>query len=180
MTCLDVSREFLNKHVTRAVLLACFDLCSTFLGPLEMGKANKKKAAARARAGRATIRNNTNQARLPEPQFHLQPEPEFITIDDESDGECGYTGGVNCVFSSDEEEGSWSNDDNSEPEQLGEMEGEELETNLQALKAALDLLEVLPRSPTIFDEILKGHSLRDWENAEKKLGYTGNSSRTQR
>jgi hypothetical protein len=91
MTCLDVSREILNKRMTKAVLLACFDLC-TFLGALEMGKADKKKATARARAGRAIIRNNTNQARLLEPQFHLQPspKPEFITIDDESDGECGY------------------------------------------------------------------------------------------
>jgi hypothetical protein len=42
MPCLDVLREILNKHVTRAVLLAHFDLC-TFLNALEMGKADKKK-----------------------------------------------------------------------------------------------------------------------------------------
>src|SRR6267154_5737149 len=150
-----------------------------------MGKADKKKAAARARTGRATIQNNNIiQAGLPEPQFHVQlspdsaaSEPEVITIDNESDGECGYTGGVNCNCT-DEEEGSWS-DDNSEPEQLGEMEGDKLETNLQALKAAMDSLEVLPQNPTKFDEILSDRSLKDWENAEKKLGYTGNSSRTQ-
>jgi hypothetical protein len=168
--------------------LAQFDLC-IFLGALKMGKADKKKAAARARTGRATIQNNTNQARLLEPQFHMQPtspvsaasEPEVITIDDESDGECGYTGGVNYNFSDEEEpEGSWSDDNlESDSEQLDEMEGEELEKNLQDLKAAMDLLEVPPRNPTIFDEILRDHSLKDWENAEKKLGYTGNSSWTQ-
>ena len=125
-----------------------------------MGKVDKKKAAARVRAGRATIWNNTNQARPLEPQFHMRLSPKVVTIDDESDGECGNTGGVNCDYS-DEEEGSWSDDDNSEPEQLAEMDGEELETSLQALKAAMDLLEVLPRNPTIFDEISMDHSLKD-------------------
>jgi hypothetical protein len=59
MPCLDVLREILNKHVTRAVLLACFDPC-TFLSALEMGKADKKKATVRAYAGQAIIQNNTN------------------------------------------------------------------------------------------------------------------------
>jgi hypothetical protein len=152
-----------------------------------MGERDKQKAASRARTGRATIRNNPNQARLPEPQSHVQPssdatgsEPEVITIDDESDGECGYTGGVNCNYYSDEEEDKWSDDDNSEPEQLDEMEGEELEKNLQAVKAAMDLLAIPPRNPTIFDKISSRHSLKDWANAERNVGYTGNSSRTQR
>jgi len=148
-----------------------------------MGKRHKQQAVARARAGRATIRNITgSRPRVRLLESHVQPatdsEPDVIT--DESDGECGYTGGVNCCFYSDGEEGDWSDDDNSELEQLDEMEGEELENNLQALKAAMDLLEVPSRNPTIFDKISRHHSLKDWENAKKKLGYSGNLSQTQR
>ena len=97
-----------------------------------MGKRDKGQAAARAHAGRATIRNITgmgNQVRLPELKPHAQPttDSEPDAIDNKSDGECGYTGGVNCDFYSDGEEGDWS--DNDDLEQLDEMEGEELENN---------------------------------------------------
>jgi len=148
-----------------------------------MGKRDKQQAAARARAGRATVQNITgHQVRLPELKPHTQPATDSgpDTIDNESDGECGYTGGVNCDFYSDGAEGNWFDNDDLELEQLDEMEGEELENNLQALKAAMDLLEVPSRNPTMFDQISRHHSLKDWENAEKKLGYSGNSSRTQR
>jgi len=141
-----------------------------------MGKRDKGQAAARACAGRATIQNITgmgNQVRLPELKPHTQPttDSEPDAIGNESDGECGYTGGVNCDFYSDGEEGDWSDD--NDLEQLDEMEGEELENNLQALKAAMDLLEVPSRNPTIFDQISRHHSLKDWENAEKELALAG-------
>jgi hypothetical protein len=80
-----------------------------FLGPsCVMGKRDKQWAAARAHAGPATIQNITgNWVRLLEPQSHVQPssdatDSEPDVIDDESDGE----------------EGDWSDDDDSEPEQL--------------------------------------------------------------
>jgi hypothetical protein len=74
MPCLNVLREILNKHVTRAVLLACFDLC-IFLSALEMGNADKKKATVRVCAGQATIQNNTNQARL---QDNFQQQKSLV------------------------------------------------------------------------------------------------------
>jgi hypothetical protein len=83
-----------------------------------MGKKDKQKAAARARAGRATIRINDAHTTASETR------PEVILIDDNSDVDCGYTGSVNYTPYSDEEnnvDDAWeSSDSNTDSEQIGE------------------------------------------------------------
>jgi hypothetical protein len=65
----------------------------------QMGKKDKQKAAARARAERATIQINVNDAYT----AALEIKHEVILVDDDSDVDCGYTGGVNYMLYSDEE-----------------------------------------------------------------------------
>ena len=72
-----------------------------------MGKKDKQKAAARACAGRATIRTDNTQATASEtsmqPGIQVIIKPEVIFVDDESDVDCDYTGGVNYIPCSNEE-----------------------------------------------------------------------------
>jgi hypothetical protein len=145
-----------------------------------MGKKDKQKAAARARAGRATIQINDAHTTASETR------PEVILIDDNSDVDCGYTGGVNYTSYSDEENNvndAWeSSDSNTDSEQIGEMEGEELEKSLQALKAVIELHEGTKTETMIFDSLGKDMSSKAWEKAEsnRALGYSGNSGRSKR
>jgi hypothetical protein len=113
-------------------------------------------------------------------------EPKVIFIDNESlDEDCGYTGGVNYTEYSDAEnnmDNAWSDDSDTESEQIGEMEGEKLDKSLQALKAAIELHEGLETESTILDKLGKGMSGKDWAKVEsnRALGYLGNSGRSKR
>jgi hypothetical protein len=143
-----------------------------------MGKKDKQKAAARARAGRATIRTNGTPAEIQD------IEPEIIFIDDTSD--CDYTGGVNYISYSDEKDAwksessdsSHSNSD-TESEEIGEMEGEELEKSLQALKVVIELHKA---EDSILDALGKDMPGKAWAKAKsnRALGYSGNLGRSKR
>ena len=101
----------------------------------------------------------------------LADTPNPITFDfSVSDSKCEYTGGVNVSDNSDDEYYKGSGDEvNSESDSdysLAELEGEELDKNLQALqdeaKAELAQLEV----PTAFERILKSVPDAVWKKAE--------------
>ena len=147
---------------------------------------NKREAAARARAGRARSRaivTAVAAAQIPQlPDADIAPEMQILIGDEmdafESDRDCGYIGGVNCNPDSDSEhsESSWS-----DTETLAELDGEELEENLQMLLAEeLQDLEG-PAKPSEYSQIAALKSDKVWKKAEKNraLGYTGSSQRTQ-
>jgi hypothetical protein len=107
------------------------------------------------------------------------------SVDSDSDDDCGYTGGVNvCVDSEWQEEEMDGRDDLdewSDTESLAELEGDELEANLQALKPGLrdtSLQELEVTTP--YEEIKGGKSAKTFANAEKNhgLGYNGLSKHT--
>ena len=153
-----------------------------------MSKKDKQKAAARARAGRRTNNRQAAAAKIPiwpiSDGIQVTIEPKVIFIDDESD-DCGYTGGVNYTSYSDEEDNVdnvWFDDSDTESEQIDEMEGEELDRSLQALKAAIELYEGQGKEKTILDQLGKDMSSNDWTKVEsnRALGYLGNSGRSKR
>ena len=96
----------------------------------------------------------------------------------ESDRDCGYIGGVNCNPDSDSEHSgsSWS-----DTETLAELDGEELEKNLQMLLAEeLQDLEG-PAKPSEYSQIAALKLEKVWKKAKKNraLGYTGSSQHMQ-
>jgi hypothetical protein len=66
----------------------------------------------------------------------------------------------------------------SETESLAELEGDELENNLQSLREEAQWLSM----PTAYAEILKKKTTKEWAVAESHccLGYNGLSDRTER
>jgi hypothetical protein len=154
--------------------------------PNRMAK-NKKEAAARARAGRARSRASiavaaVAAAQIPQlPDADIAPEMQIFIGDEtdafESDRDCGYTRGVNCSPDSDSEHSgtSWS-----DTETLAELDGAELEENLQMLLAEeLQDLEGLANASK-YSQIAAPKSDKVWKKSEKNraLGYTGSSQRT--
>jgi hypothetical protein len=74
-----------------------------------------------------------------------------INISSDSDSDCGYEGGVNNCWS------DCSDKDYSDTESLEELEGEELEANLNELRAELkDLV-----TPTKYDQIMEPKLAKD-------------------
>jgi hypothetical protein len=143
----------------------------------------QKAAAARARANRhpqskpsitpeITVENIAENLCLPSP----------IDVDDgcEDFDDCGYVGGVNVSLSDSESDYELSEDEwtESESESLAELEGDELEDNLQSLREEVQQLSV----PSPYAEILKTKTTREWAAAESNrgLGYNGLSDRTGR
>ena len=143
-----------------------------------MGKKYQSVNAARARHAQwknhAPTVTTTNSALVlsdPNGNSVLADTPNPITFDfSVSDSKCEYTGGVNVSDNSDDEYYKGSGDEvNSESDSdysLAELEGEELDKNLQALqdeaKAELAQLEV----PTAFERILKSVPDAVWKKAE--------------
>src|ERR1700723_723289 len=121
----------------------------------------QKAAAARARAARWAI-NNPEPAETSEPS---DSEREYLTamqhyspicIDSDSDDDCGYTGGVNVHLDLEEElEDMGESDEWSDTECLSELEGEELEANLQALRPKLPVTSP-EKVSTPYEEISGG------------------------
>ena len=89
----------------------------------------------------------------------------LIDISSDSDSDCGYEGGVSYSWSKSDSE------DYSNAESLEELEGEELEANLNELRA--ELKEPIPLK---YDLVMAPKTAKDWKKAEKNctLGYTGN------
>jgi len=142
-----------------------------------MGLGDKQKAAAHATAARLHARDNISA--IPTPigtlAHHniavLETDTCPIDVSSDSDSDCGYEGGVNCGWSDSDSE------DYSDADSLEELEGEELEANLNELRAELKELVI----PTKYDQFMEPKAAKDWKKAEKNrtLGYTGNSKRTQ-
>jgi len=156
-----------------------------------MARKYQREAAARARAGRAAAR--ATAASNSPPVFdnlagwdsetpgadHTAP----IFVDSGSESDCGYTGGVNCYWEDSDYEPDCPGTDSSQgqsdcdTESLSEFEGDDLEINLEELRAELDLLE----APSKYAQITGWKSVKEWKKVEKNraLGYTGTSQRTQ-
>ena len=102
------------------------------------------------------------------------------TVDDfESDWDCGYAGGVNHGPDS---ESGYSGSSWSDAETLAELDGKELEENLQMLFAEelRDLGLEGSVKPSKYSQIATPKLAKVWKKAEKNwaLGYTGSSQRT--
>ena len=148
-----------------------------------MGTQAQNAAAACARAARW----HPEPADTPEPSDNEQESlvatprsPILLCIDSDSDDDCGYTGGVNvCLDSELEEDRDGSDDEWSDTESLVELEGEELEANLQALRPKLPLTSP-EEVTTLYDKIRGRKSAKTFAKAEKNhgLGYNGLSKHT--
>ena len=148
-----------------------------------MVKKYQKIGAAHARAARWMPRTQDSNLLTSE---HLEttscptvasadedPEPEiFILESDESD--CGYQGGVSFTHESDVEV-ELADSGEADGESVDELEGEELERNLQELREK--------EQKMLWDGVFVAQrTKKEWEKAEGKwnLGYNGLSCRTQR
>ncbi|KAF8523849.1 hypothetical protein JB92DRAFT_3109853 [Gautieria morchelliformis] len=97
------------------------------------------------------------------------------TVDTDSDSNCEYEGGVNCEPSDDsatDGDEVWSDD-----ESLAELEGDELEANLCALRKKAESSD----APNAFKHMMSCKKLKDWKKIEanRAFGYTKGSTRTQ-
>ena len=126
-----------------------------------MAKKYRKNSIANARKFRHTSNDN------PSP-------PSDHETDSESD--CEYEGGVNCDSSDDEYDPTDSDENWSSDESLAELEGDELEANLQALHQEVKSWD----APSAFKEMMAPKDAKDWKKVEanRALGYMKNSTRT--
>jgi hypothetical protein len=95
------------------------------------------------------------------------------TEETESGSDCGYEGGVDCDPSDTE-----LNEDWSDAESLAELEGDELEANLSALRKEAEFQD----APNAFKQMMShSKNSKEWKKVEanRALGYTKNSIRTQ-
>jgi hypothetical protein len=122
-----------------------------------MAKAYQKRNLAKARSSR-----------------HNKSE-ELETDSGESDSDCGYEGGVDCDPSDGEQD--YEDDQWSDDESLAELEGDELEANLSALREEAESQD----APNVFKQMMSPKDSKEWSKAEANwaLGYNKNSSRTQ-
>ena len=137
----------------------------------------QKAAAACARAARWPINLTC------EPSATKKAESPMTTtqicVNSDSDDKCRYTGGVNVCVESDWQEEAWEEDESdeqSDTESLAELEGEELEANLQALRPELPDMnpeEVAVTMP--YEAIGGGKSAKTFSKAEKNHGLGYNS-----
>ena len=106
--------------------------------------------------------------------WHNKSE-ELETDSGESDLDCGYEGGVDCDPSDDEEDSE--DDEWSDDESLAELEGDELEANLSALREEAESWD----TPNVFKQMMSPKDSKEWNKAEanQALGYNKNSSCTQ-
>jgi hypothetical protein len=92
----------------------------------------------------------------------------------DSELDCGYEGGVNCNSSDDEYDPTDTDENWLSDESLAELEGDELETNLQALQQEVKSLD----APTAFKVMMAPKDGNDWKKVEANwaLGYMKNST----
>jgi hypothetical protein len=145
-----------------------------------MAKKYLQEAAARTPAARWNTAPNTppdvpDEGTL-SAELNFADDVAEVPSHSEPESDCGYAGGVN-MDNSDQEGSSWMDGDSSE-ESLSELEGEDLELNLESLQEEGETLE---DNLTIW-EVLRKKSLKDWKRVEqnRSLGYTGTSDRTRR
>jgi hypothetical protein len=93
-----------------------------------------------------------------------------ICIDSDSDDDCGYTGGVNLHLDSEQElEDTDESDKWSDTESLSELEGEELEENLQALRPKLPVTS--PEEVTMLYEEIRGGKSAKTQMQKKSVDW---------
>jgi hypothetical protein len=117
---------------------------------------------------------------LPKIDSTFSPDIEPIEIfnlesNANSESDCAYTGRVNYYSDSEYEPGldnCWSDSDGGS---LVELEGDELEDNLQELEQSLSNTLAAPLK---YDLIAGAKSSEEWQRAEQKrgFGYTGTQS----
>jgi hypothetical protein len=147
-----------------------------------MAQATKAQKVAAAHARAARWFKSPDMPELPDNNDGEEPLTAMWhdCIDsDVDDDDCGYTGGVNICLDSEWEGDMGESDEWSDTESLAELEGEELEANLQALRPKLlvtNPVEVMMP----YEEIRCGKSAQTFANAEKncRLGYNGLSKHT--
>jgi hypothetical protein len=123
---------------------------------------------------KAHQKNNLTKARN---HLHTHHEVNNTDSDLESDSDCGHEGGVDCDPSDDEYAYADSEEDWSDDESLAELEGDELEANLSALHEEAESWD----APNVFKVMMKPKNAKEWSKVEanRALGYTKNSTRTQ-
>ena len=131
-----------------------------------MGCRDKQKAAAHATAARLHALNLAHHN-----ISALEADTCPINISSDSNSDCGYKGGVNFSLSKSD------SFDYLDAESLEELEGEELEANLNELRAELKELPTCMK----YDMLMELKTVKDWKKAEENhtLGYTGNLKCTQ-
>jgi hypothetical protein len=99
------------------------------------------------------------------------------SLETDSESDCGYEGGVNCESSDDEYKHTSSDEGWSSDGSLAELERDELEANLCALREEAESLD----APTVFRNMMAPTDAKGWKKAEgnQAFGYTKNSTRTQ-
>ena len=141
-----------------------------------MGKKYQKANAARARQAQqqkhaptvtsASVFQRTSDSNENGPT----DVPKPIVLDFSSvDSECEYTSGVDVNDTSDDEyEGSeeemWSSENNLD-HSLIELEGKELDKNLQVLQVEVEAEIAQLAGPTAFERILRPVSADEWKKA---------------
>ena len=102
-------------------------------------------------------------------------------VDSEA-SDCGYTGGIEHNPSSDSDNSLFSASYGSSDEgSLAELEGDELEDNLQTLRQLEGGESGVTEQQTLYSKIVTHKTSKDWERAEKVrgLGYNKQSTHTQ-
>ena len=141
-----------------------------------MGKKYQKANAARARQAQQqkhapTVTNaSVFQRTLDSNENGPTDVPKPIVLDFSSvDSECEYTSGVDVNDTSDDEyEGSeeemWSSENNLD-HSLIELEGKELDKNLQVLQVEVEAEIAQLAGPTAFERISRPVSADEWKKA---------------
>jgi len=146
-----------------------------------MGKKCQNAAAAHARQARWLAPCSSDD--LVDSSTHVDATP--IVVDVDSSSECGYTGGVDVDSEDSDDEydegGQMTSEwELSDSDSLNELEGDELEENLQMLQAEAEAEVARLEKPSAFEQILKPVTSTYWKRAEenRSLGYNGLSKRT--
>ena len=103
------------------------------------------------------------------------PDADLQSSETDSESDCGYEGGVDCKSLDDEYDPTDGDEDWSDDKSLAELEGDELEANLHALREVESL-----HSPTVFRQMMVAKNAKEWKKVEgnQALGYTKNSTCT--
>ncbi|KAG1734898.1 uncharacterized protein EDB91DRAFT_1083910 [Suillus paluster] len=138
---------------------------------LKMANGHQKAAAARARAAWLARKARTSSNNVCPPHgapLVLSPESPPIAVKSESESECGYNGGVNCIWSEPDSHtaGEHEPSDNERmsdmDESLEELEGTDLEENLKALRD-----DIKSGVKSGYAKVAAPKTVEIWQKAEK-------------
>ncbi|KAG1729064.1 uncharacterized protein EDB91DRAFT_1085847 [Suillus paluster] len=136
-----------------------------------MANGHQKAAAARARGARLARKAQTSSNNACPPHGAppvLLPESPPIAVESESESECGYDSGVNCIWSEPDSytAGGHKPSDNERmsdvDESLEELEGTDLEENMKALRD-----DVKSSMKSGYAKVAAPKTVEIWQKAEK-------------